>query len=335
MNPPKAPVHSRARSSLWNFAKIVIAGLLILYVFSRTDLSALRSTLENLSFHWLIILILVFLALTLLKAFQYHVLLEGRLTYPEVLNVVIVQNAISNFLATGAGIVSLLASLQVEHDVKMGRSLVMFLLTKIGDLFAIWLALLISSYVTWPKIQVLHLLAIALILGIGSILVIFLLTAVYRQRAVTWIATILDRFKLSSVGIIAKALGTLRSLAEVDFRQILLKLLLSITISVVYLGGTVLFLYASLMVFDIKVRLDGMVFVTALVQILSYVPIQVFGGIGVSETSNLYLFGFFDVAEEVLAPALIGSRLLFYFLNLIPLLYLPIYTAFLAKRGGG
>ena len=37
---------------------------------------------------------------------------------------------------------------------------------------------------------------------------------------------------------------------------------------------------------------------------------------------------FFEIPQELLAPALIGIRVIFYLFNLIPLIYLPVYAAF-------
>jgi uncharacterized membrane protein YbhN (UPF0104 family) len=58
----------------------------------------------------------------------------------------------------------------------------------------------------------------------------------------------------------------------------------------------------------------------------------VFGGLGITETSALYFWSFFQIPQDVLAPALIGIRVIFYVFNLIPLIYLPVYSAFLKPK---
>ena len=72
-----------------------------------------------------------------------------------------------------------------------------------------------------------------------------------------------------------------------------------------------------------------MIFVSVLTQLMSYFPVAVFGGLGIHETSSLYFWSFFDLPQDVLAPTLIGIRIVFYLFNLIPLIYLPIYSTFL------
>src|SRR5574339_348189 len=132
-------------ASLWNVLKIVLALGLVVYVLSRSEPSKLISALQNASIPWLLISVVLYLLLTLLKALQYSVLLRGKLTYPQVLNVIIWQNAVSNFFLAGAGVAAYITLTRLEHEVKISRSLTSFLLTKLGDLIAIWLVLILSS----------------------------------------------------------------------------------------------------------------------------------------------------------------------------------------------
>src|ERR1044071_4609655 len=136
-------------SSLWNFLKIILALGLVIYVLSRSEPSKLISALQNASILWLFISGVLYLLLTLFKALQYSVLLRGRLTYPQVLNVTIWQNAVSNFFLAGAGIAAYITMTRLEHEVKVSRSVTIFILTKVGDLIALWVALLLASIFVW------------------------------------------------------------------------------------------------------------------------------------------------------------------------------------------
>jgi uncharacterized membrane protein YbhN (UPF0104 family) len=325
-------LNTRSRSAAWNIIKMILAALLVVYIFSKTNLDSLRSTFQNVSVYWLVVMVFVFLGMTFLKALQYYVLTDGFINYWQILNVVVLQNVVSNFLATGAGIASMIASLRVEHNMKLGRSMTMFLLTKVGDLGSIWLVLIVSSMLVWKSVGVLHLMVIMLIIAIGAVLAVFTLTVIYRQRTVQIIRSALVRMKLDSISIVSKGLGLLQSLAEIETRDVTGKLLAMVAVSVIYMVGTIFSLYANLRVFGVEIDALGIVFATSLLQLVSYFPIQVFGGLGVSETSTLYFLSFFNVSQDILAPALIGVRVVFYFLNLIPLLYLPIYTAFLTEK---
>src|SRR6188474_3448485 len=172
-------------SSIWNFIKIVLALGLVIYVLSRSEPSKLISALQSASVFWLLISGVLYLLLTLLKALQYSVLMRGKLTYPQVLNVIIWQNAVSNFFLAGAGIAAYITMSRLEHEVKVSRSVTILLLTKVGDLIALWVALLLASIFVWSDIGLLQTPALLLLAGIGCVILLFFLTILFRQRFVS------------------------------------------------------------------------------------------------------------------------------------------------------
>jgi uncharacterized membrane protein YbhN (UPF0104 family) len=50
------------------------------------------------------------------------------------------------------------------------------------------------------------------------------------------------------------------------------------------------------------------------------------GGLGVSETLSVYLFGLFGKNPVEMAAIMIGVRLVFYIMNAFSLIYLPVET---------
>jgi uncharacterized membrane protein YbhN (UPF0104 family) len=327
-------IPARKNSSIiWNLVKILVALTLVGFILSKTDFDHLLLTLQNISVPWLIVSIVAYLALTVLKALQYYVLVGEGVPYLKILNIVIVQNVITNFVTAGAGIASYIASLRVEHGVKVSRSLVMFLLTKIGDLIAIWVFVLVSSFLVWTKVDVLHVPVIVLLTFMGAALAVFFLTVLYRQRFVSLINSVLTWLKLSRISMVVKGMDILISLAETDIARIRRVLRATLIISFIYLAITIGMIYASLMTFNMEMSINAVAFVTVLNQLISYFPIQVFGGLGVYEMSSLYLFGLFTPSHEVLISALIGMRLIIYVRTLVPLLYLPVHTFFLRTKG--
>ena len=326
------PSRKSGTASLWNLLKIVLAFGLVLYVLSRSDLPTLVSTLQNASLFWLIISGVLYFVLTLLKALQYSVLMPGRLTYPQVLNVTIWQNAVSNFLLAGAGIAAYITMTRLEHEVKVSRSVTIFLLTKVGDLIAIWVALLVASYLVWSDIGVLQAPVILLLLGIGSVMLLFFLTILLRQRFVSVVNRMLEWLKISRIKFIESGMSYLQSLANMEQNKVLTTLSLLILYSFLYLAVTIVCTYTNLAIFHLQPDISAVLFVGVLIQLVSYFPVSVFGGLGITETSALYFWSFFDIPQEVLAPALIGIRVVFYLFNLIPLIYLPAYSAWIKPK---
>ncbi|HUE99648.1 MAG TPA: lysylphosphatidylglycerol synthase transmembrane domain-containing protein [Anaerolineales bacterium] len=319
-------------SSLWNLVKIVLALGLIVYVLSKSELANLVSTLQSASVFWLSVSGVLYFLLTLLKALQYSVLMRGKLTYPQVLNVTIWQNAISNFFLAGAGIAAYITMTRLEHEMKVSRSVTIFILTKVGDLIAIWLTLLVASNLVWSDIGTLQTPVIILLTGIGSVILFFFLTILFRQRFVAVLNRILEWLKISRIKFIENGMIYLQSLASMEQNKLLTTFGLLLVYSLIYLAVTIGCTYTNLAIFHLRLDVFAVIFVSVLIQLVSYFPVSVFGGLGITETSALYFWSFFDIPQDVMAPALIGIRVVFYLFNLIPLIYLPAYSVFIKPK---
>jgi len=312
---------------LWNIAKIILALILVWFVLSKTDLTQLYALRERISLPWLALTLLLYFSLTLLKALQYYFLIGRRVDYPQVLNIVVVQNAISNFIATSAGIASYLALFRVEQGVKVSRAALAFLLAKVGDLISIWLFMLVSSLLVWPLVASFHSLILLSLSFIGVAILVFFAAVFLRQKFVSVLAWFVEKLKLSRFGFVNKLMDLLASLAEQEHGFVFRMVGTGIAFSLIYMTVTMLWLYASLQTFSFEIQFLQVVFVNIFMQLSSYLPIQVFGGLGVNETTSLYLYGIFNFPQTELAATLIGTRLLFYLTNLVVLLYLPVQVS--------
>jgi len=318
---PRSPA-----SGLWTFVKIALALLLVGIVLTRTDVAQLLALRRHIAASWLLVSLALFLLLTAIKALQYRVFFRAEVTYLQMLQVVILQNAVTNFIATGAGIASFLTSLKVERGVRLSHSSLAFLFTKIGDFFALWCFLGLSLWWLWPQVAALRGMALGLmgLLGVGLMGIAVL--AALRGRFMEFARRGLERTRLRRLGPARRGLEVLESALSAGTLMgaaVLGKVLL---ISLVYLALTTVWMYASLRALGIQIGMMRVVFVNVFIQLLSNLPIHVFGGLGVSEATSLYLYGFFYPDQRGLAAALIGFRLLFYLMNLLVLAYIPACT---------
>lgn len=320
-------------SLIWTALKVLLALVLAVFIVSRTDLAALLGLQDRILPGWLTLVFVLFFVLTLLKAFQYYFLLGRKVIYPQVLRVVVVQNAISNFIATSAGIASYLSLFRVEHEVKLSRSTAAFLLAKMGDLISIWLLLIVSSISVWDEIGPIRLAVGVLIFGMGALLLVLLLLVVLRERFVGLLRRIATALRLERIKLIRAGLELLQDMAGQKQDFVTRTILVAVIFSLVYMGLTMAWTYASLRTFSLPVGLMPAVFANTFLQLVSYLPIQVFGGLGLTEVSTFYFFSFFHLPQAQLAAVLIGTRLLFYVENLVVLLYLPLYPLFSSRTG--
>lgn len=322
---------SSKKIPFWNIAKIILALLLVWFVLSKTDLAQLYTLREKISLPWLAATLVLYFSLTLLKTLQYYFLIGRRVDYPQVLNIVVVQNAISNFIATSAGIASYLALFRVEQGVKVSRAALAFLLAKVGDLISIWLFMLVSSLLVWDQVIPFHSGIILSLTVIGAAILGFFAAIFLRQKFVSILAWFVEKLKLSRLGFVKKLMDLLSTLAEQEHGFVFRMVGTGIAFSLIYMAVTMLWLYASLQTFSFNIQFLQVVFVNIFMQLISYLPIQVFGGLGVNETTSLYLYSIFNFPQTELAAVLIGTRLLFYLTNLAVLLYLPVHTLFFSR----
>ena len=319
-------------SRLFKILKIIFAILLLGFVLSNTRLDQLKTVLTNVSFGWAALSFILFTLLTLLKALQYYILINEEVTYLQILKLVVFQNAVSNFLATSAGVASYLTLFHVEYGVKVGRAAIVFLLTKIGDLIVIWLLLLVSSWLVWPQILLIHVPMILLLTGMGAAIALLIVAINLRQRFVEFAKGLMEQLRLSHFSIVRKGLDILQTLGDQEQIAVIHKLKIVLITSSIYMLVSLVWVYSNLRAFNLQVGILPIIFSNALLQVISYLPIQIFGGLGVNEVSNMFLYGLFNIPAAQLSPVLIGSRILFYLMNFIILLYLPIYTVFFKQK---
>lgn len=309
---------------VWDAAKIALAIFLLYFVISKTNYSQLLIIKNDISWLWFGVLAVLFVVMTLLKAFQYHVLIGKKGAYWNVFRITVWQNAISNFIATSAGIASYMTMLKTDEDVKVTRSGIAFIVTKFGDLFAIFLTLLFSSLVVWDTVAPLHLLTMLILTAILAGFVLSFVTILWREKFVSYLSGVIVLLRLDKLSLVKKILEALDTLAREERSSIFRLLYKGIILSLVYMIATMMFAYTSLKVFNVRASLWAILYVGSLTQIVSFIPIQVFGGLGVAELANVYLYSLFGLDEEVISAVMIGLRAVFYLMNGVIFLYIPV-----------
>jgi len=314
-----------------NLLKVILAFLLTFFVFSKTDLEAIYALRTKVVINWVLLAFSLFFLMTVLKTFQYFLFLKQDIGYFQILNIMVIQNTVSNFVATGAGIVSYFALSRLEQGVKISRSGVAFILTKVSDVIAIWIFLLISSTIIWKKIIPIQGFVIGLLTAIGIAILIVILSIMLRQKFSIQLRRWIDKLKLGNQKYVRLSLDVFDEIIEQNDVFSLHVLSQATLYSIIYLLTTMGWFYANMRSFDMHISVVAVVFVNVFVQLLSNIPIQAFGGLGVFESVSLYLYQFFYSGQQELASALIGIRILYYLMNLATLIYIPIHKLLVSK----
>ena len=332
MNMNEQPVQKSNTLNPKTILKVILALVLIFFVLSKTDFQALFDLRKRVLYLWVAAGFGLFFLMTVLKAFQYRLFLKQDISYSQMLNIVVIQNVVSNFVATGAGIASYFALSRMEQGVKLSRSGIAFLLTKVGDVVAIWVFLLISSVFVWNQILSLQGLVIVLLLVMGLAVLVVVLAILLRQKVSAQLRRWSDVLKLGKMKFVRLVLDILDEIVAQHEIFSLRLLSLATVYSLIYLFVTMVWFYANIRAFDVQIGMLEIVFVNVFIQLLSNIPIQAFGGLGINESTSLYLYQFFYAGQQELASVLIGIRILFYLMNLSTLLYFPFYKLLMLQQ---
>jgi uncharacterized protein (TIRG00374 family) len=317
------------QSRLWAVLKIGLALVLAGFVLRQTSVTELVELWQRLSLIWLLPAILSFWAIIWLNARRYCLLLDGKATFRQILALVVLQTALGNLIATSAGAVSYVGILRRKYEVQVSRGVSSLLLARFGDMISLMLALALSSTFVWFQVKSLRILVVLLLLAMLGVVVAFVFVLALRQRIVGLIERLVELLRLNQLGFIKRVVSALSELAEQDtdyLRRLLGPLLAyslcSLTLSFAHA-------YAVVQLLAIPLGLWQVVFTVALMQFMTLIPIQVFGGLGVSDVTSLYLYGLFGLGQSAVTPAIIGSRILFYLINLLLLFYFPLESRLL------
>lgn len=322
----------RRISIAWNVIKILFTVALVGYFLSWANLNELYSIWERMKVSYLVATVFLYIVLTLFKAYKYRLLIQQKTKYLRVLNIVIVQNSLSNFLTNSAGIASYLALLRLEENVKVRQSGLVFAVTKIGDLFSVWVVSIICSWLLWERIFVLRNIVLICLTITGFGFIVFFLALFWRKGFISIVNKALEKTRLTKYSFFRDVVNALDVFSEMQQELVFGIVLKAFGLSFLYYLITLLWMVASMKAFQLPADSLSILFVSCILQLFSMVPVSVFGGLGITEVTSLYLYSLFGVAQSDLSVILVGWRIFYYLTNLLIVLYLPIYAVFIEHK---
>jgi uncharacterized membrane protein YbhN (UPF0104 family) len=181
-----------------------------------------------------------------------------------------------------------------------------------------------SASLVWNQIQVLQWLSVLLIAGLVFGLATFVAIVTWRERFVRLVKDALAFLRLERFSLVSRALEGLRSLAQENRERVFHLLRAGVLVSLLYMTITMASAYTGIRMFNVRPGVWPVVYVAAVMQLVSFVPIQVLGGLGVTEVTSVYLYSFFGLDQGQMSAVMLGLRAVFYLMNLAVLLYLPL-----------
>lgn len=303
--------------------KVILALVLIGIVVSRTNLAQFAALRSVLDWRWLSFSFLIYVLMTFIKSAQYWIMMRPKVAYGQTVKIVVIQNGLTNLVANTAGIASYLTMFRLEQNVKLGRSGIVFIITKAGDLLMMGFFLLLSTFFVWDRVPVLQGLIVILLIAIVAAVIVFWVVIFFRRSFVSQVEKLLRKLKLDRFGIVQRGLGFLGSLADAEHQMVMDMLSKGLLLSVVYMTFTMVYVYSRTQIFHIPLDFWAIIFVASLMQLISIIPLQVLGGLGVTDLTSIYLYELLGVTGVDISAIVIGLRVLFYLFNLGVLFYIP------------
>src|SRR5215831_581463 len=302
---------------IWQILKLVTAFALISAVVSEVNLESMTVLWQRVSLPWFLLSILAFYAVLWSMARRYWVLIGNTITFHELLRIVLYQNIMGNLIATAAGAAWYVVILRNKHNIQLTNGFLSLLLARFGDLLTLLVSLSFATVVVWQQIPTLHVVVTIVIFFLVAVALLFLLMLVTRRQLVEIAGRILDKLHLHKKAVVPRIVAELIAFSNQEIDQSTLSIGPLTGYSVLIFGTMLLFAYSSLQIFGVRIDIWSVIFVVSLTQIMTLVPIQVFGGLGLYDFTYLYLYGLFGIDGPQFAAVIVGLRICFYLTNLI------------------
>jgi hypothetical protein len=199
----------------------------------------------------------------------------------------------------------------------VASGLLLRLVARFVDLFVLLVCLSVAKVVVWQQIPTLHLLVTVVICLLAAVATASSVLLILRSRIPGLASGILNKCGLHERTFVSRFLATIHVLGSQQSNKCGYCIAPFTGYSVFILGTMLLFAYANLQVFGVTIDIWPVIFVVSLTQVVTLMPIQVFGGLGLQDISYFYLYALFGINPSELAAVVVGLRICFVFTNLV------------------
>lgn len=308
-----------------NIAKLVSVGLgLILLTWLLTQIEA-AATVEIIRSVPLSLVLLGFLCYTVsfyLRAARFELLLPREHTAKQLFPIVLVHYAALNIIPARMGEISYVYLLKKIHGVPIGGSVSSLILARVFDQIAISSLFLLSAglvNISAPWLRTLSLLIGGLLISMFLLLVCLL---IYKARWAAWITTVLTRWQWHRAALVQKGLQEMENIVaaldKIRLKEHGVKLLgVSVLIWLSIFGVN----YSLLHAFQVNLTFAAVMLSSTFAILLTLLPFQVLNGIGIRETTWVFIVTALDVPRDTAIVAAFGT-------HIVAVLYLALFALY-------
>ena len=311
-----------SKHAIWQFVKFALAFGLIAIVISEVNVESVAVLWKRISVSWFLLSVFAFYASIWFMARRYWVLIGTQIEFHDVFHSVLYQNIMGNLVTTVAGAAWYVGTLRNQHNIPITRSVFSLVAARFGDLVTWLVTLSVATLLVWRHIPMLHLMVTLLISLLTGGVLVGVMMIIFHGRTVAFAGAILSKFRFQRKPSVRRFFETLTVFLNRETDEYVRSINPFTVYSVLTVASMLLFAYCSLQIFAVQIEIWPVVFVVALTQIISFLPVQVLGGLGLYDLTYLYLYGLFGVDRSEFAAVIVGLRICFYLANfaLLPLL---------------
>lgn len=321
-------VYIRSKKRITKLLSLGFGILLISWLLSQLDISASIKIIRELPISLLIVGFLCYALGFYLRAIRFRLLLPPEKSVKHLFPIVLVHYTALNIIPARLGELSYIYLLKKVNDVSTGCSVSNLLIARVFDQITISLLFLVS----WPFMDLSSQWMKTLSLFVSGFLILMTILLMgilaYKEKCIAWIKILVTKFGWANTTIIRRIIHEMEEVV-IALRAIQVKknaatvLGISVLIWMSIWGSN----YALLQAFQVDFTYVQVIFSSTCIILLRVLPLQVVSGLGIHETTWVFIALALGISKDIAITAAFGSHIL-------SIIYLLIFGTYGVLRLG-
>lgn len=321
-------VYIRSKKRITKLLSLGFGIILISWLLSQLDISASIKIIRELPISLLIVGFLCYALGFYLRAIRFRLLLPPEKPVKHLFPIVLVHYTALNIIPARLGELSYIYLLKKVNNVSTGCSVSNLLIARVFDQITISLLFLVS----WPFMDLSSQWMKTLSLFVSGFLILMTILLMgilaYKEKCIAWIKTLVTKFGWANTAIIRRIIHEMEEVV-VALKGIQVKknaatvLGVSVLIWMSIWGSN----YALLQAFQVDFTYMQVIFSSTCIILLRVLPLQVVSGLGIHETTWVFIALALGIPKDIAITAAFGSHIL-------SIIYLLIFGTYGVLRLG-
>jgi uncharacterized protein (TIRG00374 family) len=321
-------VYIRSKKRITKLLSLGFGILLISWLLSQLDISASIKIIRELPISLLIVGFLCYALGFYLRAIRFRLLLPPEKSVKHLFPIVLVHYTALNIIPARLGELSYIYLLKKVNNISTGCSVSNLLIARVFDQITISLLFLVS----WPFMDLSSQWMKTLSLFVSGFLILMTILLMgilaYKEKCIAWIKILVTKFGWANTTIIRRIIHEMEEVV-IALRGIQVKknaatvLGVSVLIWMSIWGSN----YALLQAFQVDFTYVQVIFSSTCIILLRVLPLQVVSGLGIHETTWVFIALALGISKDIAITAAFGSHIL-------SIIYLLIFGTYGVLRLG-